>query len=94
MIIHVGWMLHLTKPLSTFESQVKGTRNLIDLARSAKKPPRFLFASSVMTGQNWDQTKGPYPEKLVMDAKYAVGVGYGESKYVVERVSRGLARLP
>lgn len=88
MIIHVAWMLNLTRPLSAFESQVKGTRYLIDLARSSKRLPRFLFASSFRMAQNWDKTKGPYPEELIMDARYAIGSGYGESKYVIERVSR------
>jgi hypothetical protein len=29
---------------------------------------------------------GPYPEEVQMNARYAVGSGYGESKYVCEHV--------
>lgn len=29
---------------------------------------------------------GPYPEEVILDPKYAVGGGYGESKYISERV--------
>ncbi|KAE9396157.1 hypothetical protein BT96DRAFT_1021518 [Gymnopus androsaceus JB14] len=48
---------------------------------------RFLFTSSIASAQSWDaKTQGLYPEEVVMDAKYAVGGGYGESKYVTERI--------
>ncbi|KAE9394519.1 hypothetical protein BT96DRAFT_185594, partial [Gymnopus androsaceus JB14] len=30
--------------------------------------------------------KGPYPEEVITDASYAVGTGYGEGKYVSERI--------
>lgn len=88
MVLHMAWTLNFNMPLSSFESQVKGTRSLIDLARSCERRAdlRFLFAASVTVAHAWDRSNGPYPEKLVMDAKYAIGNGYGESKYVVERV--------
>jgi nucleoside-diphosphate-sugar epimerase len=62
---------------------------LIDLARTrlGECNVKFIFTSSISTAQSWDQSIGPYPEELVMDPKYAVGMGYGESKYVTERVS-------
>jgi nucleoside-diphosphate-sugar epimerase len=68
---------------------VKGTRNLIDLARQSpnKSGVRFLFTSSIASAQNWDRNLGPFPEELQLDASVAVGNGYGESKYVSERVS-------
>jgi hypothetical protein len=40
----------------------------------------------VTSGSSWDKSKGSYPEDVVLEAKYAVGSGYGESKYVAERV--------
>lgn len=75
--------------LPSFESNIRGTRNLIDLARSSPRTSsiRFVFTSSVTSAQSWDQEKGLYPETVVDDAKYAVGGGYGEGKYVAERAS-------
>ncbi len=61
----------------------------MDLARSSSRASsiRFLFTSSISSAQSWDaRARGPYPEEVVMDPKYAVGGGYGESKYVTERV--------
>ncbi|KAF9062745.1 hypothetical protein BDP27DRAFT_1427576 [Rhodocollybia butyracea] len=74
---------------ASFEPHVKGSRVLVDLARSSQQSSsmRFLFTSSISSTQSWNaQTQGPYPEHVVMDAKYAVGGGYGESKYVTERI--------
>jgi thioester reductase-like protein len=46
-----------------------------------------MFTSSVSAAQSWDRRKGPFPEEVQYDAGIAVGLGYGESKYVCERVS-------
>jgi hypothetical protein len=48
---------------------------------------KYLFTSSVGTAASWDVSKGPVPEEIILDANLAVGNGYGESKYVCERVS-------
>jgi thioester reductase-like protein len=63
-------------------------RNLIDLAMSSPRhpKPRFMFASSISSAQSWGRAKGPFPEEVVYDAGVAVGLGYGASKYVSERV--------
>lgn len=74
--------------MSSFESNVCGTRNIIDLARSSRyaSKVRLVFASSVASVQSWDKRKGNVPEEVIQDATYAVGGGYGEGKYVAERV--------
>ncbi|KAJ7683139.1 putative nonribosomal peptide synthetase [Mycena rosella] len=88
VIIHNAWTLDFNKSLSTFEPHVKGTRNLIDLARQSPNATavRFLFTSSIASAQGWDPKLGPFPEELRLDADVAVGNGYGESKYVSERI--------
>ncbi|KAJ3879760.1 acetyl-CoA synthetase-like protein [Lentinula edodes] len=89
MIIHNAWRLDFNLSLASFESHVKGSRVLMDLGRSSRHSSsiKFLFTSSIGSTQSWDaQSLGPYPEEVVMDAKYAVGGGYGESKYVTERI--------
>ncbi|KAJ7052229.1 putative aminoadipate reductase [Mycena amicta] len=86
VVIHTAWVLDFNKSLSTFEPHVRGTRNFIDLARSSSARARFLFTSSIASAQGWDQSKGPVPEELQLDAGVAVGNGYGEAKYVSERI--------
>ncbi|KAJ6487165.1 putative aminoadipate reductase [Mycena vitilis] len=88
VIIHNAWTLDFNMSLSSFEPHVKGTRNLIDLALQSLNASgvRFLFTSSIGSAQGWDRNLGSFPEELQFDAKVAVGNGYGESKYVSERI--------
>ncbi|KAG1853273.1 putative aminoadipate reductase [Suillus tomentosus] len=88
VIIHNAWRLDFNLSLSSFDAHVRGMRNLIDLALSSPRQPkpRFMFASSVSSAQSWDKAKGPFPEQVEYDAGVAVGLGYGASKYVSERV--------
>ncbi|KAJ7625734.1 putative aminoadipate reductase [Roridomyces roridus] len=79
VIIHNAWMLDFNKKLSSFESHIRGTRNLIDLARSSSNAVRFLFTSSIASAQGWDQSLARLPT-------VAVGNGYGEGKYASERI--------
>ncbi|KAJ7277843.1 male sterility protein-domain-containing protein [Mycena rebaudengoi] len=88
VIIHNAWTLDFNKTLSSFEPHVQGTRNLIDLARQSplEYGVRFLFTSSIASAQSWDQSLGPFPEEFQKDASVALGNGYGEGKYVSERI--------
>ncbi|KAF8215591.1 hypothetical protein K438DRAFT_1954309 [Mycena galopus ATCC 62051] len=88
VIIHNAWTLDFNKSLTSFEPHVKGMRNLIDLARQSPNEfgVRFLFTSSVGSALGWDPKLGPFPEELQLDADVAVGNGYGESKYISERI--------
>ncbi|KAF8215565.1 acetyl-CoA synthetase-like protein [Mycena galopus ATCC 62051] len=88
VVIHNAWTLDFNQTLSSFESHVKGTRNLIDLACQSTNEfgVRFLFTSSIASAQGWDQKLGLFPEEVQYDASVAIGNGYGESKYVSERI--------
>ncbi|KAF9228211.1 acetyl-CoA synthetase-like protein [Gyrodon lividus] len=88
VIIHNAWRLDFNLSLSSFEPNIRGTRNLIDLALSSKRSskPRFLFTSSIASTQGWGKRKGAFPEEVQYDASVAVGAGYGASKYVCERL--------
>jgi thioester reductase-like protein len=47
---------------------------------------RFLLMSSISAVQSWPPSRGKAPEDSKIESEYAVGIGYGESKYVAERV--------
>ncbi|KNZ79425.1 L-aminoadipate-semialdehyde dehydrogenase large subunit [Termitomyces sp. J132] len=88
VIIHTAWRLDFNLSLSSFEPNVRGTRKLIDFAHSGPHPEsiRFLFTSSVASAQSWGQPEVLFPEEVLTDAAVAVGNGYGEGKYVSERL--------
>jgi thioester reductase-like protein len=50
---------------------------------------KFIFTSSISSASSWTASHGPYPEEIVLDARFSVGMGYGESKYVSERLLVG-----
>ncbi|KAI6042371.1 putative aminoadipate reductase [Pisolithus marmoratus] len=95
VVIHNAWRIDFNMSLATMEPNVRGTRNLIDLALASKKTPkpRFMFTSSITSAQNWDTTRGPVPEDVIADVAVAVGTGYGASKYISERMLK-MSGLP
>ncbi|KZP08006.1 hypothetical protein FIBSPDRAFT_939222 [Athelia psychrophila] len=70
------------------EPNICGTRNLVDLAlrSSHASTIRFMFTSSICSTLGWDRAEGAFPEQVQMDVATAVGSGYGEGKYVSERI--------
>ncbi|KIJ09827.1 hypothetical protein PAXINDRAFT_17112 [Paxillus involutus ATCC 200175] len=87
-IIHNAWRLDFNLSLASFESNIKATRNLVDLGLDSphRNSLRFVFTSSVGSAQSWDRENGLFPEEVQLDPSPAVGSGYGESKYVSERI--------
>jgi len=68
-------------------------RNLVEFARSCPNEVRFIFTSSIASVGSWGSDaidSQEVPESVIGDAKCAVGNGYGESKYVAERVSSSM----
>ncbi|KAF8548861.1 NAD(P)-binding protein [Imleria badia] len=88
LIIHNAWRVDFNLTISSFEDSIRATRNLIDLglASPQKEKLRFLFTSSIASSQGWDDSEGHFPEEVQLDPSVAVGAGYGESKYVAERI--------
>ncbi|KAH7340351.1 hypothetical protein B0J17DRAFT_315649 [Rhizoctonia solani] len=86
-IIHNAWQVDFNWNLQSFEPNVRGTRHLVDLALSStcKRAPRLIFTSSIsvaglgLPGRSLD-------EEYIKRSTIAPGFGYGESKYVAERV--------
>ena len=86
-IIHNAWNVNFNHPLTSFESQISGTRKLADLCLESAAPIHLMFTSSISVALGWDMTSGPVPEDLLDDPAVATGNGYASSKYVVEQVS-------
>ncbi|KAL1663173.1 hypothetical protein GGF50DRAFT_116273 [Schizophyllum commune] len=92
VIIHVAWRLDFNLGVNAFESSIHGSRALVDLARQTRHRDslRFLLTSSIASAASWHgdaATRGPVPEELIDDPSVCVqGGGYGQGKYVAERV--------
>ncbi|KAG6907803.1 putative NRPS-like protein biosynthetic cluster [Tephrocybe rancida] len=88
VVIHNAWRLDFNLTLASYEPNIQGTRNLIELVRSGPNSVnvRFLFVSSIAAVQHWDRSKGAVPEDAMVDVSVALGGGYGEAKHVAERI--------
>ena len=82
VIYHIAWRLDFNLSLHSFEQNVKGARHLLDLA--LKSSASFYFTSSISVALNTD-TSSPVME-VPLPFSAAVGIGYGESKAVTERL--------
>jgi thioester reductase-like protein len=88
VIVHNAWRKGFKHSLNDFEPNIQGVRTLVDFAFSCSHSAslRFLFISSLTVGQSWPRTAGWFPEESPEDPQWSVGLGYGECKYVAERV--------
>jgi NAD(P)-dependent dehydrogenase (short-subunit alcohol dehydrogenase family) len=85
-VIHNAWPVNFVLSLASFDEHIGGAVNLLNLAlRSPRKiKPAFFFSSSVGTVQG-----RPDPvinESFSDDPVTAGGMGYGRSKWVVEKL--------
>ncbi|KAK0461857.1 acetyl-CoA synthetase-like protein [Desarmillaria tabescens] len=81
-IIHNAWPVNFNLNLSSFESNIRGLRKLIDLALVT--PARLIYTSSIGVFQNAPEDH-PLAE-VPVSATVAQGTGYGESKWVSEEL--------
>ena len=85
-IIHNAWPVNFNLSLASFSSHVAGVRSLVDFCASVSgQQPRLLFVSSLSSVTSLSM-RSRVPEEIVFDASAPSHMGYGESKYVAERI--------
>lgn len=89
-IIHNAWPINLNIPLSSFLPCLQGLVNLISFAASSHYHPSLLFISSTTAVSTLGGSK--IPEELIYDSTVPTATGYGESKYIAERILHYSAR--
>ncbi|KAK0196977.1 hypothetical protein F5146DRAFT_1153799, partial [Armillaria mellea] len=88
-IIHTAWRVDFNLSLSSFEFNIRGLRNLIDLA--LKTQGRLIFTSSIGVFVNASEDNSLLESPIAPEM--ALGTGYGESKWVSEELLRSTAGL-
>lgn len=85
-VIHNAWPVNFVLSLASFEEHIGGAVNLLNLTLKSprKVKPAFFFSSSVGTRQG---RPDPVATEDFSDSPVtAGGMGYGRSKWVVEKV--------
>jgi nucleoside-diphosphate-sugar epimerase len=100
-IIHNAWPVNFNQPLQYFQPSLGGVLSLVTLAHHGKHRPSLLFISSISAVSSYSSfshgglltppaspnTPGPsIPEEILLDPSCAATMGYGESKYLAERI--------
>ncbi|KAI9056494.1 acetyl-CoA synthetase-like protein [Trametes sanguinea] len=82
-IMHNAWRVDFNLSIQSFEMDIQGARNLVDLAISSpyRKAPTVVFVSSI----------GVFMKPLD-DPSSPFGAGYGEGKWVTEHVLENVTK--
>ncbi|KAE8403342.1 hypothetical protein BDV37DRAFT_294628 [Aspergillus pseudonomiae] len=88
LIIHNAWKVNFNHRAEAFEDpHIRGVRNLVDFSLRSAHSAHIHFISSISTVSAWGPQHGPsVPEIPLEDPDVALRQGYGESKFVGERI--------
>ncbi|KAL9084510.1 MAG: hypothetical protein Q9159_005206 [Coniocarpon cinnabarinum] len=89
-IIHNAWKVDFNHSLSSFEPvHIRGVANFIRFSQISPRRPRIMFVSSIASVGNYHEPRNqwePVPEEILVNPNVAQQMGYGQSKYVAERI--------
>lgn len=82
------WQVDFNLSLESFEPHIAGVSDLIKISNQSPNKPPILFTSSIATVGNWSfkHSGEKVPEHAFHDFAIPSAMGYGESKYVSERL--------
>ena len=86
IIMHLAWSVNFRMRLRSFEKDIAGVRNLINLALSSHHHASFLFCSSVASAMAYKE--GSVPEAIIEDPSSVSELGYSQSKWVAEHICK------
>lgn len=87
-IIHNAWPVNFNKTLQSFKPSLDGVLSLISFAASSPLSPSIFFISSISSVGNYTAltTSNLIPEETTTDLSTPAPMGYGESKFISERL--------
>ncbi|KAI0647275.1 acetyl-CoA synthetase-like protein [Trametes meyenii] len=93
-IIHNAWRVHFKLSLQSFETDLQGVRNLVDLALGSKytEAPRIIFVSSIGVFSKYEGPI-PAPEIPLDDPSVPSATGYSQSKWIAERILQAVSQV-
>jgi thioester reductase-like protein/acyl-CoA synthetase (AMP-forming)/AMP-acid ligase II len=84
-IIHNAWPVDFNLSLPSFEPQLEGCLQLLELAKGAPNLVNLSFMSSIGVANRWHKKyTGEIPETKIQDFDVAEDMGYAQSKLISE----------
>lgn len=93
-VIHNAWKVDFLHSVESYEDvHIRGLSNFVTWSLASPRPVALSFISSIAATHNWPVLHPglPIPEAVNDDARLP-GMGYGQSKYVGERIIDMVAR--
>ncbi|KAI5918368.1 hypothetical protein F4810DRAFT_704251 [Camillea tinctor] len=88
-VIHNAWKVDFNLPIDSFGSHIKTVRRFINFSAHSTYGAQIFFISSLSAVANWHSATGhtgKVPERAYEDWRISEAMGYGESKFLAERV--------
>ncbi|KAM5543040.1 hypothetical protein V8D89_003424 [Ganoderma adspersum] len=88
-----AWKVDFNLSIASFERDVQGVRNFVDLGLSSPyiNAPTVMLVSSISVFRNC-KVAAPVPEIPIDDPSCPFGTGYSESKWIAERVLQNVTQ--
>ncbi|KAL9117063.1 MAG: hypothetical protein Q9187_006405 [Circinaria calcarea] len=88
LLREASFIVDFNLAIDSFEPHIAGVRNLINFSIKSSKRPPILYTSSISTLGSWGLKHSGHsvPETPIHDFSVTSPMGYGESKYVGERL--------
>lgn len=87
LMIHSAWSVNFSLKLRSFQDQLSGLVNLLELRNSTRSSAaRFIFISSTASVISGAKGERPISEMLSCDPDDASPLGYSRSKWVAENI--------
>lgn len=83
-VIHNAWPVNFNLPLTAFQSSLDGVLGLIGFMASANHPISLQLISSISSVSSYPKLE--VPEEIIDDSSASSRMGYGQSKYLAERI--------
>lgn len=84
-IIHNAWPVNFNLSVESFDRHIGGVRRLVELSAASAHRASILYVSSISSVAGWKGSSAA-PEDIVHDHSAPEAMGYGESKYLSERL--------
>ncbi|KAF2481573.1 hypothetical protein BDY17DRAFT_326254 [Neohortaea acidophila] len=86
-IIHNAWPVNFNLSLQSFSPHLSGVRALVEFSASLPSPAKIIFVSSLSSVTSLSlASDSSVPEHIILEPSAPAKMGYGESKYVAERI--------
>jgi aryl carrier-like protein len=94
IILHSAWRVDFNLTIESFEPQIYGVRNLLELSSKSQRRPPLVFISTISTAFSWleKHSGAKVPEATLNDFNAPEEVGYSESKFVSELLVERFAK--